>query len=281
MEETAKRYYWLKLQSTYFNQLEQKKMRRQENGKDMQIVYLRMMLLSIDKKGYIFYQGVYDSLEEELAEEFNEPIDIIKSTLDYLKENSMITINDNSDCFIPEVLEHIGSECYSAERMRRKRQRDKMSHCDTDVTACDEEIELEKEIEKELDIKNTSYSCTESTEIDTVQPIISLILNDKSFYDVEQKDYEEWTTLYPAVDVMQELRKMKGWCDSNPTKRKTKKGIKRFINSWLSREQDKGRVYNSSDRQQSEPISYDLPPEYQEMYDKYLSKTPSPDDPFQ
>ena len=46
-----KRYYWLKLNNTYFNQLEQKKMRRQEHGKDMQIIYLRMMLLSIDKGG--------------------------------------------------------------------------------------------------------------------------------------------------------------------------------------------------------------------------------------
>ena len=50
-----KRYYWLKLNNTYFNQLEQKKMRRQEHGKDMQIIYLRMMLLSIDKGGFIYY----------------------------------------------------------------------------------------------------------------------------------------------------------------------------------------------------------------------------------
>ena len=48
--------------------------------------------------------------------------------------------------------------------------------------------------------------------------------------------------LYPAVDVMQELRKMKGWCDSNPAKRKTRRGIKRFINNWLSRQQDEGRT---------------------------------------
>ena len=54
MAEQNKRYHWLKLQNTYFNQLEQKKMRKQENGKDMQIIYLRMMLLSVDKGGYIY-----------------------------------------------------------------------------------------------------------------------------------------------------------------------------------------------------------------------------------
>ena len=35
---------------------------------------------------------------------------------------------------------------------------------------------------------------------------------------------------------------MKSWLDSNPSRRKTKKGILRFVNSWLSKEQDKGRV---------------------------------------
>ena len=50
----------------------------------------------------------------------------------------------------------------------------------------------------------------------------------------------EFKELYPSVDVEQELRKMKGWCNTNPTKRKTKRGILRFVNSWLAKEQDKG-----------------------------------------
>ena len=157
-DNTPKRYFWLKLQATYFSQLEQKKMKNQEHGKDMQIVYLRMMLLSLDKGGYIYYQGVYDSLEEELSEEFDEPVDIIKETLDYLMANNMISIDENSDCFVPESLKLTGSESYSAERMRRKRQKERTSHCDigvtesdASVTACDEEIQSEKEIKKEID----------------------------------------------------------------------------------------------------------------------------------
>ena len=73
--------------------------------------------------------------------------------------------------------------------------------------------------------------------------VISLILNDHTFHEIYQPDIDSWEELYPAVDVLQELRKMKGWLDSNPAKRKTRKGIKRFINSWLSREQDKGGAY--------------------------------------
>ena len=46
---------------------------------------------------------------------------------------------------------------------------------------------------------------------------------------------DEWNELYPNVDVLQELRKMKGWSNANPAKRKTKKGIQRFINAWLEK----------------------------------------------
>jgi len=71
--------------------------------------------------------------------------------------------------------------------------------------------------------------------------VIELILNDKSLYPITQSQIDEWKTLYPAVDVMQELRKMKGWLDANPTKRKTKRGILRFVNNWLAKEQDRGK----------------------------------------
>lgn len=152
-----KRYHWLRLKNTYFNQLEQKKMKRQENGKDMQIIYLRMMLLSLDKGGYIYHQGVYETLEEELAEEFSEDASIVQETIQYLSDNNMISFDEESNCFLPEALECTGSECYSAERMRRHR-KNKASQCDTSVTGrdagvtpCDEEIEKEKEIEKEIE----------------------------------------------------------------------------------------------------------------------------------
>lgn len=73
-------------------------------------------------------------------------------------------------------------------------------------------------------------------------PVLSLVLNDKSFHPISQQQIDHWKELYPAVDILQELRKMKGWLESNPAKRKTKRGISAFITSWLSKEQDKGGV---------------------------------------
>lgn len=75
---------------------------------------------------------------------------------------------------------------------------------------------------------------------DNANVFIRLQLNDKSLFPIFDDDLDKWRDLYPAVNVEQELRNMVGWIDGNPTRRKTKSGIKKFINSWLSKEQDQG-----------------------------------------
>ena len=64
-------------------------------------------------------------------------------------------------------------------------------------------------------------------------------------HPIHQLEVDEWSILYPAVNVQQELNKMYGWLKASPDKRKTKSGINKFINGWLSRSQDKG---GSNDR---------------------------------
>lgn len=89
-----------------------------------------------------------------------------------------------------------------------------------------------KSKEKEMDVQ--------AAEASAPAPAFQLPLNDGSFFDVSAQDVANWTSLYPAVDVEQELRKMIGWSESNPTKRKTRRGVAAFIARWLSKEQDKG-----------------------------------------
>lgn len=74
----------------------------------------------------------------------------------------------------------------------------------------------------------------------TAPPVIRLPLNDGSEYEVSVEQCQEWAGLYPAVDVIQQLREMRGWLDANPKKRKTRSGIKAFITRWLGKEQDRG-----------------------------------------
>ena len=88
--------------------------------------------------------------------------------------------------------------------------------------------------------KEKNIYCTEPEKPPSAPPVITLPLNDKTDYQITQAEIDHWQDLYPAVDIMAELRKMKGWCEGNPAKRKTRRGIVRFVNTWLAREQDRG-----------------------------------------
>jgi len=65
-------------------------------------------------------------------------------------------------------------------------------------------------------------------------------MNNGEDWQPEDADILRWQKAYPAVDVFAELNAMEAWCDANPTRRKKPGGIKRFVNSWLARAQDKG-----------------------------------------
>lgn len=89
----------------------------------------------------------------------------------------------------------------------------------------------------------------------SMPPVIFLPLNDGAEYPVSQEQCHEWAGLYPAVDVIQQLRQMRAWLIANPRKKKTKSGINRFIVTWLSKEQDRGGVYGKEESrgQQGKP----------------------------
>ncbi len=112
---------------------------------------------------------------------------------------------------------------------------------ENDVSVCRNGIREGKVSKGKVSKGKVSKECICAEPEPTHAPaVISLPLNDKSFHSVCQSDIDSWKELYPAVDILRELKKMKGWLDSNPTKRKTKRGISRFINSWLARAQDSG-----------------------------------------
>ena len=109
----------------------------------------------------------------------------------------------------------------------------------TNVSEADKE--RDKERDKELEGEKEKESVTSAApQSDATPPVISLLLNDGSLFGVHQDKIDRWAQLYPAVDILAELRKMAGWLDANPTRRKTKAGIRRFVNGWLAKEQDRG-----------------------------------------
>lgn len=69
-----------------------------------------------------------------------------------------------------------------------------------------------------------------------------------TYHYIFQADIDHYKELYPAVDVEQEIRAMVGWCEANPNNRKTKGGVKRFINNWLNKSQNRTRAYSERNK---------------------------------
>jgi hypothetical protein len=70
--------------------------------------------------------------------------------------------------------------------------------------------------------------------------LLEIPLSGGGSHGVTDIDIAHYRELYPAVDVPQEIRGMIGWCEANPARRKTARGVKAFINSWLNKAQNRG-----------------------------------------
>lgn len=57
-------------------------------------------------------------------------------------------------------------------------------------------------------------------------------------YPVTQNQIDEWQSAYPAVEVLQALKRIRSWNVSNPNKRKTLGGMAKHIDNWLAKEQN-------------------------------------------
>jgi predicted phage replisome organizer len=91
-------------------------------------------------------------------------------------------------------------------------------------------------------------------------------------YSITQKDIDLWQEDYPGIDVYTEIRKMHAWLDANPSKRKTQKGIRRFIVSWLNNAQDRGgRPANSGRLSPDHKSNLGFSPANERAYREFLS----------
>ena len=92
-----------------------------------------------------------------------------------------------------------------------------------------------------------AYASCAERKIAPAPTVINLPLIDKTEYGVTADEIKEWTDIYPAVDIEQAFRNMYGWLTANPKNQKTRNGIKRFINNWLSKEQNRAKTTREGD----------------------------------
>ena len=250
---------WIKIVTDIFDNRKIRQIETMPEGDSILIIWFKLICLagSINDNGMVYFTQDIPYTEDMLATHFNRPLGTVKLALATFERFGMVEIVDNFLCLpswekyqSTDKLERIKSQ--NAERQARFRARKRAELPESNVTPAlpvtptvtpSNAVDIDKDIDRDIEEEKNNILPGAETPPDLPDPlsatVISIILNDKSEYPITEKDIEVWSDLYPAVDVLQELRKMKGWADANPTKRKTKAGIKRFINSWLSKEQDR------------------------------------------
>lgn len=147
-----KRYYWIQLAQDFFKSKEMKLLRKIAGGDTHTIIYLKMMLISLEDCGHIYYDGLADNLAEEIALVIDENVEDIKITLIFLESKGLLTKINDRDYFLEQVPEMVGSETASTRRSRKHRELRGL-HCNTIATTCNGDIEkdIDTEIEKDVD----------------------------------------------------------------------------------------------------------------------------------
>ena len=145
-----KRYYWIQLAQDFFKSKEMKLLRKIAGGDTHTIIYLKMMLISLEDGGHIYYDGLADNLAEEIALVIDENVEDIKITLIFLESKGLLTRKNDRDYFLEQVPEMVGSETASTRRSRKHRELRGL-HCNTIATTCNGDIE--KDIDKEIEIE--------------------------------------------------------------------------------------------------------------------------------
>ena len=145
-----KRYYWIQLAQDFFKSKEMKLLRKIAGGDTHTIIYLKMMLISLEDGGHIYYDGLADNLAEEIALVIDENVEDIKITLIFLESKGLLTRKNDRDYFLEQVPEMVGSETASTRRSRKHRELRGL-HCNTIATTCNGEIDIEKDIDTEIE----------------------------------------------------------------------------------------------------------------------------------
>ena len=149
-----KRYYWIQLAQDFFKSKEMKLLRKIAGGDTHTIIYLKMMLISLEDGGHIYYDGLADNLAEEIALVIDENVEDIKITLIFLESKGLLTRNSDRDYFLEQVPEMVGSETASARRVRKFRENQLALQCNDDVTKRNGDIDIEKDIDTEIEKEN-------------------------------------------------------------------------------------------------------------------------------
>lgn len=160
----TKVYFWLKVDKKFFDNIFIKKLKNIAGGYTMTVIYIRLMLESLESDCILYYEGYFNDLAEELALKLDVSEDDIRMTLSYFTQCGLIQVDSDSNAEMAQAKALVQQETNQAAYMRqyRKEQKEKKNNLTmlsenlTTLTTCKTEIEKEIDIEKEIELDRKS-----------------------------------------------------------------------------------------------------------------------------
>lgn len=157
----TKIYFWLKIDKKFFDNIFIKRLKTIPGGYTMTVIYIRLMLESLESDCILYYEGYFENLKEELALKLDVSEDDIDMTMAYFTKCGLIQIDEDQNAELTQAKALVQQETNQASYMReyRKQQQEKKENLTmltenlTTLTTCKTEIEIEKEKEIELELE--------------------------------------------------------------------------------------------------------------------------------
>lgn len=151
----TKIYFWLKIDKKFFDNIFIKRLKTIPGGYTMTVIYIRLMLESLESDCILYYEGYFENLKEELALKLDVSEDDIDMTMAYFTKCGLIQIDKDQNAELPQAKAIVMSETnwasYKREQRQNKKRLDNVQKSLTNSNSCPTELELEKEIEIELE----------------------------------------------------------------------------------------------------------------------------------
>ncbi|WP_261446713.1 conserved phage C-terminal domain-containing protein [Streptococcus mitis] len=146
----TKIYFWLKVDKKFFDNLFIKRLKNMPGGYTMTVIYIRLMLESLEDDCILYYEGYFDNLVQELALKLDVSEDDINMTVAYFTKCGLIQIDDDGHATLSQAKAMVESETNWAKykRDQRKNSQDipKLENVQSKETfsnSCPTEIEKE------------------------------------------------------------------------------------------------------------------------------------------
>ena len=121
MMAKTKIYFWLKVDKKFFDNLFIKRLKNMPGGYTMTVIYIRLMLESLEDDCILYYEGYFDNLVQELALKLDVSEDDINMTVAYFTKCGLIQIDDDGHATLSQAKALVESETNWAKYKREQR----------------------------------------------------------------------------------------------------------------------------------------------------------------